>query len=137
MVKFIHLADSLHRRLFNKILHTSFLGIFLDNFSVNFQSSLPQMLNFILTYVCFVFEALFFKQHNGKVYSFNKVFTLVFFNKLLVNFLINYLVSEFYSFNKVFRPSFFNKVFTLVVLAYLVNFLVNFQFNLPQMFNFV
>ena len=47
MVKFIHLADSLHRCLFNQILHTSFLDIFLVNFSVNFESSLPQMLNFI------------------------------------------------------------------------------------------
>ena len=48
MVKFIHLADSLHRRLFNQILHTSFLDIFLVYFSVNFESSLPQMLKFYL-----------------------------------------------------------------------------------------
>ena len=97
MVKFIPLAASSHRCLFNKTIHTSFLDIFLVNFSVNFQSSLPQMLNFSLNWVCFVFEALFFKQHKGKVYSFNKVFTPVFLTnsqssfQLVISFQSNFV----------------------------------------------
>ena len=78
MVKFIHLAYSLHRRLFNQILHTSFLDTNFSQFFSQFESSLPQMLNFILNCVCFAFEALPFKQHNGKVYSLTKVFPLFF-----------------------------------------------------------
>ena len=127
---------------FKKCVDTIFFNIFLVNFIANFQSNITQMFNFILNCVCFVFKVLFFKQHNGKVYSLSKVFTLVlltyfqsYFQSVLSliysNFLtlfLNFVSFVFkvlffkqhdgraYSFNKVFTLSFLNKVYTLIFL---------------------
>ena len=88
---------------------------------------------------CFIFKLLFLS--NGRVYLFNKFFTLVFFKqslrtsflqKFLVNFLSNLLLlnnGKFYSFEKVFPLVFCNKslvnfqsIFSLILSIYLTLF---------------
>ena len=100
-----------------------FTLIFFNRFLVNFQSNLAHLFNFIFKIIflrkreCFAFKPLIL--NNGRVYSFNKFFTLVFFeqwvhtsfgNKFLVNFLSNLLLlnnGKFYSFKKVCIIAFF------------------------------
>ena len=79
------------------------------------------MFNFILNYVCFVFQVLFFKQYNGKVYSFSKVFTqgfyLSIFSKYFSQIFIEVVVNVIHL-TKSSHRLYFNKAFTLVFFTY-------------------
>ena len=92
MVNFIRLTKSSHRLFCNKVF-TLVVLIYLVDFLVKFYSNLLKIFYFILRSVCFVVKVLFFKQHGGKVYSVNKVFTLgalTNFSQLFREFLVTF-----------------------------------------------
>ena len=128
MVKFIHLTKSSHYSFLTKSSH-QFLKKFLVNFYSIFSVILCTCLTLFLNFLkkknraCFVFKLLFLK--NGKVYSFNRVFTLVIFNKVLVNFQSIFIL--FFC-----SCLFFEQIFS----EFFCQFLANFQSNFVQYFNF-
>ena len=104
VVKIIYLTKS-SQQFFNICLvnFQTIINPCLVNFLANY---LVQMFSLILNCVCFVFKVFFFKQHSGKVYSFNKVFTPVF----LVTF--QSIISQFYI-------QFFNQIFSELVVNFI------------------